>query len=205
MPLSSWLSVVAICMLGAMSPGPSLAVVIRNTMSSSRRMGMISGVAHCLGVGVYALLATAGLGVLITGNPLLFKALTWGGAGYLAWLGIKALRASGTPALASGNVAEEHISIIKAARDGFLISFLNPKIAVFFLALFSQFVTPEMGWEAKTIMALTATAIDGLWYCFIAAVVGHGAILLFLRRYTLWITRATGVLLLAVALRVAFL
>ncbi|OQX38520.1 MAG: lysine transporter LysE [Oceanospirillales bacterium LUC14_002_19_P2] len=205
MPLSSWLSVVAICMLGAMSPGPSLAVVIRNTMSSSRRMGMVSGIAHCLGVGVYALLATAGLGVLITGNPVLFKVLTWGGAAYLAWLGIKALRASGTPALAAGNVVDENVSIFKAARDGFLISFLNPKIAVFFLALFSQFVTPEMGWQAKMIMAFTAVAIDGLWYCFIAAVVGHGAILPFLRRYTLWITRAAGVLLLAVALRVAFL
>ena len=87
-------------------------------------------------------------------------------------------------------------------RDGFLISITNPKIAIFFLALFSQFVRPNSGWIEKIIMALTAGIIDTLWYALVALIFSHSAILPRLRRNSNLIGKIFGILLVALAIRV---
>ena len=119
-----------------MSPGPSLAVVLQQTLRGGRRTGLIAATTHGLGIGLYAMLCISGIAVMITASPLLFTALQWLGAGYLIWLGIKGLRAKGhTTATLSDTPTSG-----SAARDGFLVVFLNPKVAVFFIALFSQVI-----------------------------------------------------------------
>ena len=70
-----------------MSPGPSLATVIRNTVIGSRYHGIATGVSHALGIGLYAFLSVTGLMILIREAPLVFQVLTWLGAAYLIWLG----------------------------------------------------------------------------------------------------------------------
>ena len=72
-----------------MSPGPSLATVIRNTVVGSRYHGIATGVSHAFGIGVYALLSVTGLVLLIQEAPIIFRVLTWVGAVYLLWLGAK--------------------------------------------------------------------------------------------------------------------
>lgn len=201
MTFTSWLPIALICTLGAISPGPSLAVVLRNTMTGSRLHGIATAMAHSLGIGVYAILCTTGIALLITNSPILFKFLTWAGAAYLAWLGWKAWSAA-------NSVLDEHYShqgqrtVLSAAREGFLISFLNPKIAVFFLALFSQFVTPEQGWQEQGVMALTAIVIDGGWYTIVALIAGHSVVLPALQKRVGLINRFTGVALIAIALKI---
>ena len=86
MPFSLWLSLAAVCAMGAMSPGPSLALVLRHTLGGGRLPGVSAALAHALGVGLYALLTVWGLGALIVRFPMLFQAITWAGAAYLAWL-----------------------------------------------------------------------------------------------------------------------
>ncbi|MFW6345939.1 MAG: LysE family translocator, partial [Halomonas sp.] len=123
MPLSLWLSLAAVCAMGAMSPGPSLAMVLRHTLGGGRAPGVVAGLSHALGVGFYALLTVWGLGALIVRQPLLFQAVTWGGAAYLAWLGIEALRAGRAGALQAGGEATTRR---QAARDGMLVALGNP-------------------------------------------------------------------------------
>lgn len=199
MPLSLWLSLAAICAMGAMSPGPSLALVLRHTLGGGRFNGMIAGVFHAAGVGFYALLTVWGLGALIAGFPLLFQLITWCGAAYLAWLGFKALRAGKAGALAP-NAITTHRG--QAAKEGVLVALGNPKLILFFIALLSQFVTPEMSALAKAIIVLTAMIIDGAWYVLVAMVLSHSRILPWLQQRAHWINRITGVLLIALALRV---
>ncbi|MGI9282534.1 MAG: LysE family translocator [Endozoicomonas sp.] len=202
MSASSWLSLLAVCILGAISPGPSLAAVMKSTLQGSRNHGLITAITHAVGIGIYAFLVAAGMAVVITQTPWLFKLMTWLGAAYLSWLGYKAIRSSGT---FIGDVSKEHSSSLsrrQAALDGFLISFLNPKIAVFFLALFSQFVTPETTLTTQLLMALMATLCDGLWYCLIAGVAGHSSILPALRKRATLVSRLCGGLLILVALRI---
>ncbi len=209
----SWLSVLGVCCLGAMSPGPSLAVVIRHTIRGSRRDGMITGVSHSCGVGLYALLTVSGLAAVLAMQPALHRFLTICGGLYLAWLGIKALRSRAT-GVVGGASAESHkegdtsgavVNVGQAMRDGFMMSLLNPKLMIFFLALFSQFVTPHMTWRASLVMVLTALVVDALWYCLVAIVLSRGRLIEKINRHAVQIDRATGILFSLIACRVVTL
>ena len=200
MTLATCLTVVIICILGAMSPGPSLAIVLKQTLTGNRRNGMITAVTHGLGVGVYAFLSILGLAAIITASPLAFSVLQWGGAAYLAWLGVKGLVAKpqgDTP-------LSEAPSTASAARDGLLIVMLNPKIAVFFLALFSQVVGTDTSMFAKLGYAATATVIDAGWYLLVVWLFSNPRWLAMLRRKTVWFERLFGLVLLGLAGQLVF-
>lgn len=201
MPLTLWLSMSLVCIFGAMSPGPSLAVVVQNTLSGGRMQGVITGIAHGVGIIIWAGLTAAGIGLLITQHPALFDAMRYGGAILLLYLGIKSIRtqSSASEALA----AKPASSTRSAARTGFLIAILNPKIALFFLALFSQFVRVQAGMTEKIIMALTAGVIDALWYVLVAMVLSQSRLLGWLRARATLLDRLFGAILIALAVRVA--
>lgn len=201
METSAWLSLLTICVLGAVSPGPSLVAVMKYTVQGSKLHGMVTAVSHAAGIGLYAFLVAAGLAVVITESPQVLKIMTIAGAAYLAWLGYKSIVSKG--AITPDTTRQENsLPLYQAARDGFLIAFLNPKIAVFFLALFSQFVTPESTRTTQLLMALMATLCDGIWYCLIATVAGHSSVLPALRRHAILINRLCGLFLVLVALRI---
>ncbi len=201
MNLATWLAVVSICALGAMSPGPSLAVVLRQTLVGGRWQGSAAALAHGLGIGCYALACISGLAFLVTTSPVLFTAMQWGGAAYLAWLGIKGLSAkpSGQTPGASANPGRG-----SALREGFLVVFLNPKIAVFFIALFSQVIGPDTSLAARLGYAATAMTIDALWYLLVAWAFSRPAWLPRLQAQSVWLERLFGIILLALAARLVW-
>ncbi|WP_166256490.1 LysE family translocator [Marinobacter salicampi] len=195
MNLATWLTVVTICVFGAMSPGPSLAIVLKQTLTGGRRNGMITAVTHGLGVGVYAFLSILGLAAIITASPVAFSFLQWGGAAYLAWLGVKGLMAKPR----SEDSLPEAPTTASAARDGFLVVLLNPKIAVFFLALFSQVVGTDTSLLAKFGYAATAMVIDGGWYLFVTWLFSNPRWLSLLRDKAIWFERVFGAVLVGLA------
>ena len=195
--LATWLSIAAICTLGAMSPGPSLAVVLRHTLGGGRLHGCVAALAHSVGIGIYAFLAISGLGLLITASPVVFAAFQWAGAAYLLWLGYKGLTAKPPEAIED---APTHTTG-SALRDGFLIAFLNPKIAVFLVALFSQVVGAETTWWERALYAGTAWVIDMLWYLLVAWLFSSPRWLEKLREKAVWFERAFGVILIGLAAR----
>ncbi len=87
----------------------------------------------------------------------------------------------------------------RPARDGFLIAFLNPKVALFFLALFSQFIDAGMGTVARVQVAATAVVIDGGWYSLVALMLARGPVLAALRRHQDRVERATAGVLAVIA------
>ena len=195
MTLATWLTVVSICILGAMSPGPSLAVVLKQTLAGGRRNGVTVALLHGLGIGLYALLSIIGLAAVITASPLAFNLLQWGGALYLAWLGVKGLTAKRQ----TDSELPEVPTTTSAARDGFLVVFLNPKIAVFFIALFSQVVGVDTSFIAKLVYAATAMVIDGGWYLIVAWLFSNPRWLQRLQQHSVWFERIFGTILVALA------
>ena len=203
MTFAAWLSVATICILGAMTPGPSLAVVLRYSVGQSRQAGFACAVAHGLGVGFYAVITMTGLGILFQTVPAFRNIVSVLGALYLIYLAIRAWRAAGSGArFESDQNVQVADTMTQAARDGFMIAFLNPKIALFFLALFSQFVSPEFEWGGKFLLAFTAAGIDAAWYCLVAVGLSHGAVLPWLRAHSMWIERIIAVLFVVIAMRV---
>ncbi|WP_110686580.1 LysE family translocator [Salinicola aestuarinus] len=200
MSLELWLSLLLICGLGAMSPGPSLAVVVRHTLGGGRRNGLITALTHALGVALYAGLTVLGLAAVIVHQPWLYRLVTWAGALYLAWLGVCALRGGESEAFEPRAVAA---SGLRAARDGFAVALGNPKLIIFFVALLSQFVGPDMAAGGRWLVVTTAGGVDGAWYALVAMALSHSRVLPWLRRHAGRIQRVTGVVLLLLAARVA--
>jgi threonine/homoserine/homoserine lactone efflux protein len=200
MSFSAWLGLLAICCLGAMSPGPSLAMVVRHTLGGGRTKGIICAWAHSIGIGVYALVTLLGLAVVLKKAPMVFNAIAIIGALYLAYMGVQALRSKGgmSDKLAAGKSTDA----LTAARDGLAISLFNPKIMLFFLALFSQFVMVADNMTAKGLIVLTPLIVDGLWYTLITLVLSHSAVLPKLREKAALIDKLSGVVLILLAIRV---
>ncbi|MDF2155346.1 LysE family translocator [Vibrio sp. CAU 1672] len=200
MTLTVWLSLFTVCLLGAMSPGPSLAMVAKHSLAGGRVNGLATAWAHALGIGIYAFITLIGLAVVLQQSPVLFKTISLAGAAYLAYLGFNALRSKGGVAakLESG----QQTKVLQSAREGFLISILSPKIALFFIALFSQFVALGNGLSNQMIIVATPFVVDGLWYTFITLVLSSSRLVERIRSKAVLIDRLSGVVLILLALRV---
>ncbi|EKF75493.1 amino acid transporter LysE [Alcanivorax hongdengensis A-11-3] len=199
MALHEWLLLASICALGAMTPGVSLAVITRHTLHGGANAGAVAGVTHALGIGLWALATVTGLALLLHRYPQLDLLLSLAGAVFLLWMAAKSWQAgrAGTPV-----PQPQPRALHSAARDGFMIAFLNPKVALFFLALFSQFLHRDMGNLARGQMVLTSMVIDGGWYVLVALMLGRSRLLPWLREHHHWVERATAVLLLVIAVSV---
>jgi threonine/homoserine/homoserine lactone efflux protein len=197
MNLLEWMSLAGVCLLGAMSPGPSLAVVVSQTLRGGMRAGLSASIAHGIGVALYAVAVVSGLAVLVSTSSWLHTIIQWAGAAFLLYLGIQSLRSKGTVRL-----GEDDAGTQGAFVQGFSVAFLNPKLAVFFLALFSQFLYAGQPLLEKVLMVLTVGCIDALWYSGVSALLGRPGILDRLRGSERAIDRVFGLILVALAVRV---
>lgn len=193
-----WLALAGLCFLAAASPGPSMAVIMAQTLKGGRTPGAIAAIGHGAGVGIYALLAALGLAVVVQQTPWLYDGLRGLGAIFLVFLAYRTFR---EPAEFSetGSAAGDRR---QAAVTGFLTAFLNPKVGLFFIAVYTQFVTAQTSLAEKLSMAGLTAAVDTLWYLLVALLVGHPRVMQGLRRNMGPIQRVFGVLLLLVAVRI---
>ena len=200
MELGLWLSLAGICAIGAMSPGPSLAVVLTHSMAQGLKQGLVASFAHGIGVGIYAVLAVLGLATLIKQFPLAYQVMLFGGAVYLVYLAVNILRAGKSKLSLNSKQSGD---LRQAAQDGFAIAFLNPKLAIFFLALFSQFINPEtITVQTGFIMCFTVFAIDTLWYCFVTLLTCKANQRFELTRYESIINKLLAIAFILLAIRV---
>ena len=201
MALSLWLSLALVCMMGAMSPGPSLAVVLKHSLSGGMKNGMLAALSHGFGVGLYAAASLLGLGALMLQFPTVYQFLVYLGAAYLAYLGLKILFSK--PNDSELNIQQSDMSSSKALQDGFAIAFLNPKLAIFFLALFSQFIDPEnLTLNIGVIMCLTVFVIDTGWYLLVALLTEVSKRRFGFTKQNIWLDRLLGAVFIALAIKV---
>ena len=201
MALSLWLSLALVCMMGAMSPGPSLAVVLKHSLSGGMKSGMLAALSHGFGVGLYAAASLLGLGALMLQFPTVYQFLVYLGAAYLAYLGLKILFSK--PNDSELNIQQSDMSSSKALQDGFAIAFLNPKLAIFFLALFSQFIDPEnLTLNIGVIMCLTVFVIDTGWYLLVALLTEVSKKRFGFTKQNIWLDRLLGAVFIALAIKV---
>ena len=191
MDIKSLIGMSFICAMGAISPGPSLAVVLRNTISGGRTQGVMTGIGHGIGLGIYAFIAVMGLSSLLLANKQIFNLLQWAGALVLIWLAFNMITYN-----PSDSSKEHEGSGRRGFLEGFMIAFLNPKILVFMVAVFSQFINPDITNSGRFIMAIMAGVIDTTWYVLVAAVLAGTPIVDKLRVNAVIIDRSIGMVLL---------
>mgnify|MGYP001247698501 CR=1 FL=1 len=195
MDFTALLGMSLVCAMGAMSPGPSLAVVLRNTISGGRTQGIMTGVGHGIGFGIYAMIAVMGLSAILIADESKFELLQLSGAFVLIWLSYNMLTY-----VPLGEKEEHQASSHRGFVEGFMIAFLNPKILVFLVAVFSQFIDPMMTDTDRIIMAVIAGIIDTVWYVIVAAVLSGTVVIDKLRENSTLIDRVIGTVLAVLAL-----
>ena len=199
MDVQSLLGMSLICVVGAISPGPSLAVVLRNTISRGRIEGVMTGIGHGLGFTIYAFMVVIGFSFLPFKNEKVFSLFQIAGALVLIRLAFNMITHK---KLAVSEAYEEsgYKSGYRGFIEGLMIAFFNPKILVFLVAVFSQFIDPNASNYNRFLMAAIAGIIDMAWYALVAAVLSVTTIVDKLRLYAVIIDRLIGTILLTFAL-----
>ena len=199
MNITQWSQLVLICIMGAMSPGPSLAVILRNTLSGGRMQGVMSGIGHGLGITFYAVVAVAGLVAIINTIPHFFSVAQIAGSFFLIWLGGKMIISFFKKEYTANEDMSSKFYAHQGFLEGFLIAFFNPKIAVWLLALFSQFVKPDALLAEQFVLVSTVGVIDAAWYCLVAFLASSGKLVKGLQHNYSRIELGMGILLIILA------
>jgi threonine/homoserine/homoserine lactone efflux protein len=159
--LDNFLLFAAASVVLVLTPGPNLLYLISRTLCQGRSAGIVSLAGTASGFIVHILAAALGLSALLIAVPLAYDAVRWAGAAYLLWLAWDAVRPAAR-AGAGGMFAPARLPDAapgRLYRMGLLTSILNPKVALFYLALFPQFVEPARGSVLGQSLVLGATQI----------------------------------------------
>jgi threonine/homoserine/homoserine lactone efflux protein len=142
-PLQDWLLFAGAALLMALTPGPNMVYLISRSVCQGRRAGVISLAGVVAGFLVHMLAAAVGLTALFLAVPMAYELLKWAGAAYLLWLAWQAVKPGARSPFEARALPPDPPR--KLFAMGFLTNLLNPKIAVFYLSIFPQFVSPEHG------------------------------------------------------------
>jgi len=165
-----WSQFAIVCLLGAMSPGPSLALIIRNSINFNRTSGIVASIAHGLGICLYATVTVIVLEFILRNSELIFFVIQICGSLFLIILGLIFVFKKNNE-----NQIETYQINSSSFTQGFIIAIINPKILIWFIAIYSQFIDINASLLNKTILVLTPSIIDAIWYSLVAILVtGYG-------------------------------
>ena len=194
-----WSQFAIVCIIGAMSPGPSLAVVIRNNINYNRFAGILTSIGHGLGIGVYATLAILGLGIILQTNQTIFLIIQLLGLVFLFFLGLLFIIQKNSEEKIEGNPNQ-----LNSFLQGFSIAIINPKILIWFTAIYSQFISIEATFVFNIILVLTASIIDAIWYIIVSLLITGYGVKNFLIEKRIFIQKITGSVLVVISLSLLF-
>ena len=196
MTLFTFVQVFTVCLLGAMSPGPSMAVVINNAIFKGRYHGILTSIGHGIGITVYATLAVLGLGLIIKTNIYIFNSLKILSIIFLIFLGIQSILKKEEFNFEKKELKEKTISFLQ----GFSISILNPKILIWFIAIYSQFMSINNQLIFDIFLISIAGIIDTCWYVILSLAVTTASALIFFQTKIIIIKKIQGFFFIALGL-----
>ncbi|EFE93786.1 LysE family translocator [Serratia odorifera] len=156
MDIATLLLFSAACLALAVTPGPDMLLIASRSLSQGRRAGFASLAGIQLGTYCHALAAALGLSQLFVAVPLAYDAVRLLGAAYLLYLAWKTLR-TGSNLQATAGL--QTVAVGRILQQGLWTNILNPKMALFVLALFPQFINPQAG-SVVVQMLLLATVLN---------------------------------------------
>jgi threonine/homoserine/homoserine lactone efflux protein len=183
----------------SLSPGPAVLLVVATGMTLGAGRSIYAALGILSANALYFALSATALGALLIASPGFFRAVQWLGAGYLVWIGVRALLGHPTPLrVADAGARASHPAGIWLA--GLTLQLANPKTLIFFAAILPQFVAPARPVGAQMLWLAAGSIVPEF---FILAAYGwlgaRAAGLMGDERYALWTERAAGVLVLVVA------
>ena len=184
-------------------PGPDTFYILTRSTAQGRAAGIASALGISTGGAIHAALGALGLAAVVMASAAAYQMVKWAGAAYLVYLGLSMMA---TPAGGGAHAAPASKSLGRVYAQGVVTSVLNPKVALFFLALIPQFIAPGAARPGLSFLALgmTFVATSTLWSLVLA--VAAGALHRRLSRGggAVWLRRLGGGLLAGLGARLAF-
>ena len=202
--MHSPLAFLAVAAAVTLTPGPAFALLLQTAAAHGRRVALANIAGNSIGVLIWGCLSALGVSALIAANHVAYDALRIAGAGFLLYLGVRALLARGSPSAVSISTSDDN-QARRAARKGLVNCLANPKLAVFFVALFPQFVpdgAPVL--PSALLMVATIVSFDLAWYSALAYLVARARRAFVDGPWLARVQRLTGAVLVGLGLRLAF-
>jgi threonine/homoserine/homoserine lactone efflux protein len=195
----------ATAVLLVLTPGQDTFFILGRSLSNGRAAGVAAALGISAGSTIHTLAAALGLSALLATSPSAFMMVKFAGAAYLIYIGVRACltRASGLPV---GDAVAINDGRWTAFRQGILTNVLNPKVALFFLALVPQFIQPGSPHKVLAFLALGFTHVGlGIVWCVVLAIAAAKLRGAFLRRPSMAtvLNRIAGAMFIALGVRLA--
>jgi threonine/homoserine/homoserine lactone efflux protein len=190
------LTFVPVAVLLSITPGAATALVVRNAARGGRRHAFLTTSGNSIGVLAWGCFAAAGIAAIVAASAEVFDAVKLAGAAVLIVLGVRSLVGRD-----AGGVT---VSGRSAFREGLLTSLANPKLAVFFVALFPQFIPRGASVLPRAlVMVAVIVAVDLVWYSVLALLVARARKAFIEGGWGRRIERLTGAVLIGLGIRLA--
>lgn len=205
MSMHTYMLFVAASVVLVLVPGPDMAYMLTRAVAQGRRAGSMAALGINVGAYVHLAAAIAGISALLLASATAFAILKWAGAAYLCYLGVRALMSRGAMTdLTSSEVRGRSLRAI--FWQGFWSDVLNPKVAIFYVALLPQFIEAQAGNPTLQLILLGVTGNMIAIGINLMLVAGAARLTGKLRRngrIALWLQRAMGGLFIALGVRLA--
>ena len=201
--LPELLTIATIHLLGVMSPGPDFIMICRNSVAYSRSTGIYSAVGLGLGILVHVFYSLVGIGFIISQSVFVFSVIKLIGAAYLIYIGFQSLRAQEHTVNTQTAASKEEITPRRAIRIGFVTNVTNPKVTLFFLALFTQVINPATPLFVQLIYGLEMALATTAWFTLVALLLTNPLMQKRFTRIQYKLERLFGVILIALGVKVA--
>jgi len=199
-----FMTVALVHLLAVASPGPDFAVVVRESVTQGRRVGSWTALGVGCGIFVHVAYSLLGIGLIVSQSIVLFNLFKWLAAGYLLYLGWRALRArpmSLDTADEDGTTSDR--SRWQAFVVGFVTNGLNPKATLFFLSLFTVVINPDTPLLVQAGYGVYLAGATALWFLLVAWLFSRGRVRAGFARMGHWFDRLTGAVLIGLGVRLA--
>lgn len=202
MAAAQMLPVAVVTLLAVISPGPDFAMVTRVSLTGGRRAGLLAALGIACGVTVHVTYTVLGFGWVLHAAPQLLEGVRYAGAAWLVWIGVQSLQARPVTE-GEDAVAGPAMTGAAAWRAGALCNALNPKTALFFIALFSQGIDPATPQAVQVGFGVFIAVAHLLWFAVVALALTHPRLTQGIRRIRHRVEQAVGLCLIGLGLRLA--
>lgn len=199
--------VAVVSLLAAISPGPDFFIVVRNSLVYSRKAGILTSFGVATALIIHLSYTILGIGVLIAENSIVYNFVKYCGAAYLFYIGFSGVRSSFVAASSltlDCQKSSYQISSLNALKQGFLTNLLNPKCAIFFISLFSQFITAETPLFVRVEYALVNWVMSIGWFLVLTYLITGKFLSQRVDRFRSYIDRIMGSCLMVLSLKLLF-
>ncbi|MGP5062844.1 LysE family translocator [Psychrobacter celer] len=211
-----FLLITSVHLLAAASPGPDFVLVSRETLTKGRRTGLICSLGITLGLAVHIIYSVLGLAAVIAHSQPLLTAIKWLGGAYLIYLGCQGIGAKPKQPVdlvdqsANQTIDKQSLttsqseSTFTILRRGFFCNVFNPKAPVYFVAIFTLVLSPDIPLWQLSIYGVWMMVLQMAWFSTVVMLLSIPVIFKRFQRFEHWIDRVLGTAMIVLGLNLIF-